>query len=250
MSIVVLEGRYDSTDLESWDYIAKRASAIRKKCVQGSLLCGGWTKAGLVSGSIGVFIHGPNSKFEAFLAAHYACMPNREGIMECESQSPQRPKRPSDSAANDNRPSKVCGSPGNPCNQPIPNMAAVAVAAVNFISNCRGRCLIDGNDTLDIAATPNSTSLTSTLSGMTCPCNCTYVSEACCLSTTGVVFEDVSKKINTTLQAPNGSVCCDHQTGKWANTTVLRDPAQSDPSCEVVEQSRTQATTGGSRIKI
>lgn len=231
VSVVVLEGRYDSTDLESWDYIAKRASAIRTKCVQGALPCGGWTKAGLVSGSIGVFIHGPRSRFQVFLAAHYACIPNREGIMECESQSPQKPKRPSDSAPNDNRPSKVCGTPGNSCNQPSLNMAAAAAAAVALISNCRGRCLIDGNGTVEIAATPTNTSSTAELSGMTCPCNCTYVSEACCLSTTGVVFEDLSKKVNTTLQAPNNSVCCDHQTGQWANTTVLRDPAQSDPSC-------------------
>lgn len=231
VSVVVLEGRYDNTDLESWDYIAKRASAIRSTCVQGSLHCGGWTKAGLVSGSIGVFVHGPNSKFEAFLAAHYACMPNREGIMECESQSPQRYKRPPDTGANNDRPSKVCGSPGNPCNQPFPDMAAVAVAALNFITNCRGRCLIDGNDTVEIAATPTNTSSTADLAGMTCPCNCTYVSEACCLSTTGIVFEDPIKKINTTLQAPNSSVCCDHQTGQWANAASPRGPTQLDPAC-------------------
>ena len=233
------------------------------KCVHG-FLCGGWTKAGLMSESIGVFIHGPRSKFEAFVAAHYVCIPNPDGVMECESLSPQRPKRPSDSAANDNRPSKVCGSACNQqsdcsidddcicaSNKGIPLSATWGTFSCmhSFSSACRGRCLVEGNGTLEIPAAalaaPDNTSSTFNFSATACPCNCTYVSAACCLSPTGMVFEDPVLKINTTVQAPNGSVCCDHQTGKWANATVLRDEPQSDPSCETVGQSRNQSATGG-----
>lgn len=69
--------------MESWDYISKRAQAIRKKCVRGFGM-GGWTKAGLVGKSIGIFVHGPNAKFKNFLNAHYGCVIDAEGNAECD----------------------------------------------------------------------------------------------------------------------------------------------------------------------
>lgn len=55
-----------------------------------------------------------------------------------------------------------------------------------------------------------------------CPCNCTYVSPACCLLGSGLVWEDVAEKLPMTVQAPNGSVCCDETTGKWRNSSTRR----------------------------
>lgn len=46
-----------------------------------------------------------------------------------------------------------------------------------------------------------------------CPCNCTYVSAACCLSS--IVWEDASKQIPMKPPANNATVCCDAGTGKW-----------------------------------
>ena len=109
----MLEGRYDGTDLESWDYIAKRASAIRSKCVQG-FNGGGWTKAGLVSQSIGVFVYGPNSKFEDFVLENFVCLTDSEGNAECDmddvedSNAPPSNKRPASGAVDGEPPAKVC----------------------------------------------------------------------------------------------------------------------------------------------
>lgn len=285
ISIVVLEGRYDGTDLESWDYISKRAQAIRNKCVQPHGI-GGWTKAGLVDKSIGIFVHGPNSKFEDFLNAHYACVTDQEGNAECEPDNveyplPQRHKRPATGEASDPPNTKVCGL-SQSCNSPsdcslanecvcasdkgiplsatwgtflcthVPGIAAVAAAAVQLSNDCRGRCLLNSNGTLEVAATPDNATFTSTTVNMTvvdsttfdsttfnpsttdlsCPCNCTYVSKACCLSPTGLVYEDPVMRTDTVVQAPDSSVCCDHQTGNWSKTAVTRERPLPNPACE------------------
>jgi hypothetical protein len=48
---------------------------------------------------------------------------------------------------------------------------------------------------------------------MHCPCNCTYVSTACCLSR--VVHEDTSMRIHMNPLPVNSSVCCDPNSGRW-----------------------------------
>ena len=298
---MILEGRYDGTDLESWDYIPKRAQAIRKKCVQPHGI-GGWTKAGLVGKSIGVFVHGPDSKFEEFLKAHYACLTDEEGNAECDPDDatyplPQRPKRPADGEAVDAPDAKICGlsysctgpsdcSLNNDCvcasdkGIPlsatwgtfvctyVPNIAAAAAAAIKLGNDCRGRCLLNADGTLEVAATPDNTTFTSatlnstifnstvfdstafssTIPDLTCPCNCTYVSRACCLSTTGIVFEDSAMKIDTVVQAPNGSVCCNHQTGNWTKAAVVRDKPLLDPVCGPATALSISGHTGSGNI--
>ena len=46
-----------------------------------------------------------------------------------------------------------------------------------------------------------------------CPCNCTYVSAACCLS--HIVYEDPSMQILMDPPPANSSVCCDPNSGLW-----------------------------------
>lgn len=134
------------------------------------------------------------------------------------------------------------------------NMASSALAAaaayVALGSTCRGRCFLDTNGTLDILA--NTT--TSGTAGpepdsvmppmLVGPCNCTYVSAACVLSTTGIVYEDPSAKINTVVGAPNGTVCCDGTTGLWRNSTVVRDTPAANPLCPAV------VASGGGAVQV
>ena len=118
------------------------------------------------------------------------------------------------------------------------NMASGAIAAaaayVALGSTCRGRCFLDTNGTLDILANtttagPEPDSVMPPM--LVGPCNCTYVSAACILSTTGIVYEDPSAKINTVVGAPNGTVCCDGTTGLWRNSSVVRDAPAANPLC-------------------
>ena len=53
---------------------------------------------------------------------------------------------------------------------------------------------------------------------LNCPCNCTYVSAACCFSRT--VWEDPSKQIQMDPPPANASVCCDVGSGKWEPKSI------------------------------
>ena len=120
----------------------------------------------------------------------------------------------------------------------ISNVASGAIAAaaayVALGSTCRGRCFLDTNGTLDILANtttagPEPDSVMPPM--LVGPCNCTYVSAACVLSTTGIVYEDPSAKITTVVGAPNGTVCCDGTTGLWKTSPVARDTPATNPLC-------------------
>lgn len=43
-------------------------------------------------------------------------------------------------------------------------------------------------------------------SGVPCPCNCTYVSNACCGSTTGIIYEPPQMRLGA-IRMPTGMVC-------------------------------------------
>lgn len=139
--------------------------------------------------------------------------------------------------------------------------AAAAAAYVALGSTCRGRCFLDVNGTLDILANNTNTTTTTTTGPSTTgpepdslmppmlvgPCNCTYVSAACVLSTTGIVYEDASAKIDTVVGAPNGTVCCDGTTGLWRNSTVVRDTPAANPLCASAAGAvQVGASSGGS----
>lgn len=67
--------------------------------------------------------------------------------------------------------------------------------------------------------------------GLVCPCNCTYVSPTCCLSGTGIVWEGSGMRVQTTVGAPNETVCCDGETGQWVGAGMGVD--LGDPGCPV-----------------
>ena len=165
----------------------------------------------------------------------------------------------------DNKNNCICASPENTppidatwgrytC-QFVPNAAAAITAAASVIktSQCRGRCLLGVNGTFEIPS--NTTAepiaapapfITNQLAGIleeskVCPCNCTYVSHACCLSPDGIVFEDRGQKVHTAIQPPNGTVCCDGATGNWTQAPVQRDTPPKDPMCPQLAEGQTGA---------
>ncbi len=129
--------------------------------------------------------------------------------------------------------------------------AAAAAAYVALGSTCRGRCFLDTNGTLDILANTTTTTAGPEPDSVTPPmlvgpCNCTYVSAACVLSTTGIVYEDPSAKINTLVGAPNGTVCCDGTTGLWRNSSVVRDAPVANPLCPAAGGVQAGGSSSGS----
>ena len=131
----------------------------------------------------------------------------------------------------------------------IPNAAVAIAAAAPLLKSaiCRGRCLLGENGTLEIpsqttsilsVASPQAT-IVNQLAGvidpaLACPCNCTYVSQLCCLSRDGLVFEDAAEEVVLrVVEPPNGTLCCDATTGDWAKAPVVRDtPGKTSPICE------------------
>ena len=61
---------------------------------------------------------------------------------------------------------------------------------------------------------------------LNCPCNCTYVSAACCLSS--IVWEDASQQIQMGPLPANATVRCDASTGGWVpNVSGTSTPTSS-----------------------
>ena len=50
---------------------------------------------------------------------------------------------------------------------------------------------------------------------LTCPCNCTYVSAACCLSDSGIVYEPASMQIPIAPIPADEPICCDSRSGQY-----------------------------------
>lgn len=96
---------------------------------------------------------------------------------------------------------------------------------------CRKRCLFDSynittsNTTLELAAPSflvgNESAPVLIPKEMVCPCNCTYISHACCLSRTNTVWTDMSQRVNVSVQAPNGTAYCNTTTGLWASAGIV-----------------------------
>ena len=115
-----------------------------------------------------------------------------------------------------------------------------AAAYVALGTTCRNRCLLDSNGTFNILANTTTTAAAATgpqpdalmkAPMLVAPCNCTYVSAACALSESGIVYEDPGSKINTVVGAPNGTVCCDGGTGQWKLAPVQTDDPPKNPLC-------------------
>lgn len=246
---------------------------------------------------MGVFVYGPNSRFQQLLDIKFACTTDAEGNAECQDtdddddddeQGPSKKQRTGEWSAegqgdagqggsSDPQPPATqqcqvpCSHPSDcditnnylctsdsplPSDPPIdPSFRAFCCQLVTDLSdsiaasqalgpnNCRDRCLLT-NTTANATTATNDTTWTNTTFeilaqpdqpypglALECPCNCTYVSPACCLSTDGVVFEDAGAKSVVGVRAPNGTVCCDGVTGEWEKRAVVRDDVVGDPAC-------------------
>ena len=123
----------------------------------------------------------------------------------------------------------------------FPNAGSIiaAVATTIRVGSCRGRCLLGAGGTIEIpandavpVAAPAKTLSNTIEASLSCPCNCTYVSRACCLSGDGIVAEDATQEIVTTQLPPNGTVCCDGTTGNWVTSSIMTDEVtKADAMC-------------------
>lgn len=53
--------------------------------------------------------------------------------------------------------------------------------------------------------------------GFPCPCNCTYVSKACCFAEGGIVYEALNLKLGA-VKPPNATAVCDPETGDFESS--------------------------------
>ncbi|KAI4287736.1 MAG: hypothetical protein L6R35_003006 [Caloplaca aegaea] len=123
----------------------------------------------------------------------------------------------------------------------FPNAGSIiaAVATTIRVGSCRGRCLLGAGGTIEIpandavpVAAPAKTLSNTIEASLSCPCNCTYVSRACCLSGDGIVAEDAIQEIVTTQLPANGTLCCDATTGNWATSgTSIDEATKEDAMC-------------------
>lgn len=93
-----------------------------------------------------------------------------------------------------------------------------------FSGNRNGRGLL-GTDLAN--ATESSFSMNSTLTGegtmdLACPCNCTYVSRACCNSLSGIVYEAPNLRLGS-VQAPSVNLTCNATTGEFQASNMTLD---------------------------
>lgn len=81
------------------------------------------------------------------------------------------------------------------------------------------------NSTNNVSVGNDSMTEGASTADLACPCNCAYVSRACCRSATGVVHEAPASKLGI-LEAPNSSLVCDGTTGRfrsnWLDRVFLR----------------------------
>ena len=79
------------------------------------------------------------------------------------------------------------------------------------------------------SAPSNSRTLPATsLGNVACPCNCTYVSKACCDSPAGIVHERVDLKLGS-VQVPSVDVICNQNTGDFQTLNGTLDVLLSRP---------------------
>ena len=81
---------------------------------------------------------------------------------------------------------------------------------------------------IDLAnATESDPALNSSLTeegriDLACPCNCTYVSKACCNSISGMVYEAPELRLGS-VQAPSANLTCNATTGDFQLSNVTLD---------------------------
>ena len=251
-------------EMENWAYLWGRARAIIDRCVAVSGF-GGWSNAGQISGGLMVIVYAAGSEFERLMQQHMVCTTDSAGNAQCQSfaspggqvastidETPQPNTGPNPGTSGTKQCEGSCADPsecdmndncicasnkGIPLSSTwgtfscmlVPNAAAAMAAVVQNSNTCRGRCVLDDDGTLEIAVTADTPILNPVAPQLTCPCNCTYVSHACCLTQSRIVWEDPAEKVNTSIQPPNGTVCCDTDTGRWTPGLASNDSSTCHP---------------------
>ena len=86
----------------------------------------------------------------------------------------------------------------------------------------RGLLETDGANGTQLASYTNGTLTPESTAGLACPCNCTYVSKACCESPSGFVYEAPGLRLGS-LQAPSVELTCDAMTGDFQASNMTLD---------------------------
>ena len=87
------------------------------------------------------------------------------------------------------------------------------------IRNWRGLSEIDSANVTQLAFPINSTLTTEPSTALACPCNCTYVSKACCNSPRGIVYEAPDLRLGA-LQPPSENLTCNATTGEFQASSM------------------------------
>ena len=88
--------------------------------------------------------------------------------------------------------------------------------------NSRGLIDIDPINTTQPDFAINNTLTEAGSTDFACPCNCTYVSKACCNSPTGIVYEAPDLRLGSVL-APSANLTCDTMTGEFQASNKTTD---------------------------
>ena len=86
----------------------------------------------------------------------------------------------------------------------------------------RGLLDFDSTNATGPAFSINETSTAALSANLACPCNCTYVSEACCNSLSGIVYEAPDLKLGS-VRAPSENVTCNATTGDFQASSMVLD---------------------------
>ena len=106
----------------------------------------------------------------------------------------------------------------------------------------RGVLEIDSANATESDPASNSTLSDEGRIDMACPCNCTYVSKACCNSISGIVYEAPELRLGS-VQAPSANLTCIAKTGDFQALNMTLDVMLTPR--ELVSE-RSEANTLGS----
>lgn len=93
--------------------------------------------------------------------------------------------------------------------------------------------LEDANGLFTVYNYTESSALVLEVDDFACTCNCTYASTGCCFEPTKIIYEALRMKVDATQMASYLRICCDVESGRWVNSTIVRDRASKDLFCPI-----------------
>ena len=91
-----------------------------------------------------------------------------------------------------------------------------------FSGNGRGLIGIESANATESGFSMNSTLTGEDMMDLACPCNCTYVSKACCSSPSGIVYEAPNLRLGS-VEAPSVNLTCNATTGDFQASNMTLD---------------------------